>query len=315
MKIKKAVLDYPFSDNLGDYIQSIAAASFMGENPDFLDREQLDRGAQTPTQLLLNGWFMENPKNWPPGPEIDPLFISFHMNPTVEKQMLNPKGIHYLQQHAPIGCRDHYTLRVLEKHQIPAYFSGCLTLSLEKNFFAPMPGAPDEPYLFWCSTLERLNPQNNPTSLTGKGLINAFKNPFRKRKYNRAVKALAHFVEQTQLPNIRRSQIAPIAQFSKTQRLQMAEEQLRWIAHARLVVTSRIHTALPAVAMGVPVVFVSDGLEHPNQFSRLEGLLELFYTCKAQELSQCDWQAIQPTEQHLPWVENMQTKISEFLKK
>ena len=46
-------------------------------------------------------------------------------------------------------------------------------------------------------------------------------------------------------------------------------------ATAKLVITSRIHCALPCLALGTPVVFVAGGnLNHPNEMSRLKGIIE-----------------------------------------
>ena len=64
---------------------------------------------------------------------------------------------------------------------------------------------------------------------------------------------------------------------SELERIKAAEDQLEAIANAKLVITSRIHTALPAAAFGTPVLFLSDGLDHPNQKSRLQGM-ESFFT-------------------------------------
>lgn len=310
--MQKAVLDYPNSDNLGDFIQSIAAAAFLDQKPAFLDRDQLHLGTQKPTQLICNGWFMENPHNWPPGPGIEPLFLSFHINPTAQQQMLSPEGIAYLQKHAPIGCRDQYTLQLMQQHQIPAYFSGCLTLSLSADRFAPPKDAPQSPYILLCSALERLNPKNNPSSLDPEGLLNALKNLQRASRFRKANRRLERFLAQTEKPIVRRSQIVSIQKYKRDERYALAEVQLQWIAHAQLVVTSRIHTALPAVAMGVPVVFLSDGLEHPNQHSRLAGLTQLFHSYKTFELSKVKLDRLSPTTDHLPWVETMRQRIAQF---
>ena len=93
--MQKAVLDYPNSDNLGDFIQSIAAAAFLDENPVFLDRDQLHLGTSTPTQLVLNGWFMEQPHHWPPGPGIIPLFHRSKANAESRRDRLSAKACSY----------------------------------------------------------------------------------------------------------------------------------------------------------------------------------------------------------------------------
>ena len=310
--MQKAVLDYPNSDNLGDFIQSIAAAAFLDENPVFLDRDQLHLGTSTPTQLILNGWFMEQPRHWPPGPGIVPLFLSFHINPTAQKQMLSPEGIAYLQKYAPIGCRDHYTLQLLQKHQIPAYFSGCLTLSLNRQGFPRPQQAPQEPYILLCSALERLNPKNNPSTSGLRGLLNTLKNVQRAFRFQRANRRLEAFLAQAEQPIVRKSQIVSTQKYNRDERYSMAEEQLQWIAHAKIVVTSRIHTALPAVAMGIPVLFLSDGLEHPNQQSRLEGLTQLFHSYKTSDLTEVNLKQLSPTTDHYALAEEIRKKVVQF---
>ena len=132
--------------------------------------------------------------------------------------MLSPEGIAYLQKHAPIGCRDHYTLQLLQKHQIPAYFSGCLTLSLNRQGFSRPQQAPQEPYILLCSALERLNPKNNPSASGLGGLLNRLKNLQRAVLFQRANKRLETFLEQAQHPVVRRSQIVSVEMHSKEER-------------------------------------------------------------------------------------------------
>ena len=71
---------------------------------------------------------------------------------------------------------------------------------------------------------------------------------------------------------INRSQIISNPNISPSQKETLAIDQLQAIASAKLVITSRIHSALPAIAMGIPVLFLSDGLSHINQSSRLKGM-------------------------------------------
>ena len=93
-----------------------------------------------------------------------------------------------------------------------------------------------------------------------------------------------------------------------------ASEQLKKIASAELVITSRIHTALPAVALGTPVVFLADGLQHPNQMSRLEGLTDLFPVCTAQNLDTPAIEALQPTQKHRAIAADIREAVAAFLK-
>ena len=108
-KFKTAVISYPHSNNLGDYIQKIAAKQFLKEKIIEIDRDNLNNYIGEKIKLIINGWFMEKPNNWPPSNKIIPFFISFHINPIIEKYILNKNGVEYLKKHEPIGCRDLYT--------------------------------------------------------------------------------------------------------------------------------------------------------------------------------------------------------------
>ena len=55
----------------------------------------------------------------------------------------------------------------------------------------------------------------------------------------------------------------------------MAESLLKKYARAKLVITSRIHCALPCLAMGTPVIFVN-GFDSFVDSCRFDGILELF---------------------------------------
>ena len=55
----------------------------------------------------------------------------------------------------------------------------------------------------------------------------------------------------------------------------IGEEILKKYASAKLVITSRIHAALPCLALGTPVLFVTDGLEKESiHTSRLKGTID-----------------------------------------
>ncbi|MCD7900830.1 MAG: polysaccharide pyruvyl transferase family protein [Bacteroides sp.] len=117
--------------NIGDYIQSLAAKQFLPQVGEYINREALAVYKGEKIKMILNGWFTHNISNWVPSDNIDPLFISFHINSTAAPFLLNDKAINYLKKYEPIGCRDHFTLDILTRKGIKAYFSGCLTLTLD----------------------------------------------------------------------------------------------------------------------------------------------------------------------------------------
>ena len=135
------------SNNLGDEIQSIAAQAFLPQVDCLVSREQLKSfSSPVQTKLILNGWFMHKPEEWPPSPSIAPLLTSIHVhhaNPAVRQSLLIGEGLQYFLRYGkPIGARDRMTLELFRQAGVPAFFSGCLTLTLQRK-----PGIGREPYI------------------------------------------------------------------------------------------------------------------------------------------------------------------------
>ncbi|HEY0092602.1 MAG TPA: polysaccharide pyruvyl transferase family protein, partial [Flavobacterium sp.] len=63
--------------------------------------------------------------------------------------------------------------------------------------------------------------------------------------------------------------------YSHEEKFAMAEDLLNKYARAKLVITSRIHCALPCLAMGTPVIFVN-GFDSFVDSCRFDGILDLF---------------------------------------
>ena len=74
----------------------------------------------------------------------------------------------------------------------------------------------------------------------------------------------------------RHSQIVSNPIISHNEGLKLAEEMWEKIASSEILITSRIHAALPAIAMGLKVVFIDEGLKHDNHKQRLSGLRNYF---------------------------------------
>lgn len=313
--MKAAVLTYPQSNNLGDPIQSIAAAQLLAAPVTYLDRDHLHNYKGEAVKLVMNGWFMEMPKHWPPSDAISPLFISFHLNPTAISGMVSPAGIAYFKAHEPIGCRDYHTIEILQKKGVKTYFTGCLTLSLNRERLQ-LPDSPRKGILV-LSVLERMLPElrfmREPTLKNAiDDFIQLFKYPSKWLTYRKAKKKLDAFLNKQRLPIRYQSQIVDVQKYDIPSRRDLALEQLKGIAMAEYVITSRIHSALPAVAFETPVLFLSDGLEHINQSSRLKGLDDFFPIVKTSDLATLSLSQIQPTKAHLPFVAEMEARIRAF---
>ncbi|MGH3516725.1 MAG: hypothetical protein ACRDQ7_04800 [Haloechinothrix sp.] len=87
------------------------------------------------TWVLAFGWYMHPlfgvRHDFPPHPNLRPIFVSFHCN---KREMLTQAAIDYLRRYGPVGCRDWTTVDLLLSIGVPAYFSGCLTTTVDTLF-------------------------------------------------------------------------------------------------------------------------------------------------------------------------------------
>ena len=84
--------------NIGDHIQSLAAAQFSKPIDEYVERENLNRYcSRDKGKMIMNGWFMRQPDNWPPSEQIKPLIISFHIVPNCEKKCFLKKVLIILE--------------------------------------------------------------------------------------------------------------------------------------------------------------------------------------------------------------------------
>lgn len=120
--------------NIGDYVQSIAARQFAGPDAVDIEREAMSDYRGGPTRLVMNAWFMHHPERFPPSDDIEPLFLSFHVRPTIEDAFFTEKAVAYLKAHEPIGCRSTDAVDMMGRHGIKAWFSSCLTLTLGETY-------------------------------------------------------------------------------------------------------------------------------------------------------------------------------------
>lgn len=88
-----------------------------------------------PTWAIMFGWYLHptfsGGYNLPFHPHLRPLFISFHLN---KPDALTPDAVDYLRRWAPIGCRDWQTVALLTAAGVPAFFSGCITTTVDTVF-------------------------------------------------------------------------------------------------------------------------------------------------------------------------------------
>jgi hypothetical protein len=87
------------------------------------------------TWVLCFGWYMhalfKMRHGFPLHRNLRPIFISFHCN---KRELLTPEAIDYLKRYGPVGCRDWTTVYLLKSIGVPAFFSGCVTTTINTVF-------------------------------------------------------------------------------------------------------------------------------------------------------------------------------------
>lgn len=297
--------------NIGDYIQSLASELFFDKIDDYIEREELaiyDKHEQI--KLIIHGWFMWKPEMWPPSENIVPLITSLHIVPEIAEDMLASGGKEYLKQFEPIGCRDFGTMEFLQKKGIDAYYSSCLTLVLGERYKSEVKSNKIifvDPYFeyirdsdrrfsvskFISSLLTIVYSYNKVRHISKNIDIESELGRF--AKYFKAIdkylsaagfyRTYSTFFEDEVLLNSEfiAHTISQKVYNTEESKFNLAKEYMNKYAQAKLVVTSRIHCALPCLAVETPVIFVeSENLDSSEKAirskGRFGGIKELFRT-------------------------------------
>lgn len=263
--IPVAVLDYyqpdfvRSSQNVGDYVQTLAmlgnlarfgdvrftGADGLGELMGSLQRDlrpglelsgggdpvhlipvsrDFSAGDRVPedTWALAFGWHLHSTftvgHGLPYHPNLNPIFVSFHLNTLAA---LDAPTIAYLQEHGPIGCRDHSTVELLLAAGVDAFFSGCLTSTVD----AVLPEPPEE-------EIQR------PRIVAAVDLM-----PWQRGRIKRKHEVVTHIGPEYRAAGL-------------VEGVLKARDLLgRYQRNYRRVVTSRLHSYLPATSLGIEVAF------------------------------------------------------------
>lgn len=149
---------------------------------------------------------------------------------------LNNDDINYLKNFEPIGCRDWHTYEVLKKYGINAYVNGCITITME---FSKIEVSKHKRTLL-------IDVDDDLLSLVPKKLLET------SEKYTQ--------IHDTPSENIVEVYVYNIYQ--------------KYISEASLIITSRLHCAIPCMMAGIPVIFA--GNEFENRFNWIEPFLPFY---------------------------------------
>ncbi|WP_324292865.1 polysaccharide pyruvyl transferase family protein [uncultured Desulfobacter sp.] len=225
--------------NIGDNFQSFAVCNALKKNGitsdqiGFLDRETLGLEAMTPNEgiLIAQGWFVHGTKEHPmlpihPSKARQVLFFGFHLNKSAWGTLKKcPDFRTFMKSHEPIGCRDIPTRDFLRTLKVKAYFSRCLTLTFDKQ------KEPTGEYIYFIDHNDQVL-KYLPPSLAGKE------------------KFLSQEIPPDNIP-MGEKDVQNIDDIAKKRYIELKQ-------NAKMIVTKRIHIAMPFSAMGIPVILTAD---------------------------------------------------------
>lgn len=220
-------------NNIGDVLQGMVARPFLPQEAIAADREAMaEINASQPGFLLANGWFLHDFTNFPPPDNVSPLYISLHI---ANSQLLSSKKVReHFKKHAPIGCRDKKTQRLFLGWGIPAYYSGCLTITSQPEPVNQTKRTENGEILL-VDNVDHPVPEDVKSkleSLVGKKLVQVSHDP-------------------PEVTEVFEDYVA-----SSTEHMKGLLERY---CKAQLVITTKIHCALPCLGMGARVMLI-----HPN---------------------------------------------------
>ncbi len=287
--------------NIGDYIQTVAQEQFWDKVDCYVEREEMNSiRSDEKINVIMNGWYMWQPQNFPPAECINPLFVSIHINPKAAYDFFSERTIAYLKEYEPIGARDKGTQKLLEQHGIKSYYSSCLTLTLgikyttnEKNnkivFVDPYVFRKESPKLI-VKSLIKASFHLLKHSFKAHRLANKISyNPTRISNYckwlDRHLYMASFYDVYSKLFDDELlfnadyiSHTVNNVGVTDDEKMQQARDLIKLYAGARLVVTSRIHAALPCLGVETPVIFIpSSGLDATRENAgRFDGIEDMF---------------------------------------
>lgn len=157
---------------------------------------------------------------------------------------LDEDEVDYLKKYEPIGCRDAFTTEGLNKKGIKTYLNGCMTL-----------------------TLDTMQKEKRGTDVICVDAPDSF--------YQYIPYELISKIQK-------RTHIFKSVQNDTDVCARKLLEE--YADQAKLVITSRLHTAIPCFAVGIPVIFIHS--EYSYRFSWLEDMMHIYLP---NEWSQIDW--------------------------
>lgn len=231
--MKYGVLVFKETTNIGDDVQSYASRRFLPHYKYLIEREELISFESENNEVvssIMNAWYSHKAYNCILPNNINPFFVAMHITENKKDYFTTGYGKECFGKYN-IGARDESTLKILKDAEMQSYFSGCLTLTLQK--------------------FDNVKKENNIVVVD----VRDNELEYIKSKSKSDILEITHNVDPDSYSKI------PFET-----RFENVEKLLKTYQSAKLVITSRLHVALPCLALGTPVLLIEND-NHKDRFS------------------------------------------------
>lgn len=243
--------------NIGDYAQLLAIDnlySYMGVKEEDIVRieyyDLLDYDGEyvvLPINFIFNNPYYGE-RELLLSSRIIPVFLGINcMNTNFSINEYN-----YFSKYSPIGCRDERTMMLFRKAGISAYLQGCISATFPKR------------------------PQGEHDKIYAVDIPEALKGYLPQEISDNAIYLSQQFYGNIE-EYLAKENCKTIKQYME-KRLKLYRDT------AKLVITSRLHCAVPCAAMGIPVIFACD--TYSSSYAWLEKLIPVY---TKEEFGEIDW--------------------------
>ncbi|MDR1245150.1 MAG: polysaccharide pyruvyl transferase family protein [Endomicrobium sp.] len=269
--------------NIGDYIQTFATKSvvtslYHSTKFKYFDRDTLEFYDKDPVICVMQGWFSHT-LSFMPSPKVLPVFVGTHFTHSAQQYLKSSSLFSHRFSKVEIGCRDLTTLNFCKQHSINSYFSRCLTLprcNIIKQHKVFLVDVPSE-FL-----------------------------PFLPNEIRNNAETISHY---------KRRNYYILNLLAWKSYLKDAEVLLKkYSEEGDLVITSRLHCALPCIAMGIKVILLINSDEQKTRFSACAGILKPYTIDDFKEVRVCYDFVPPPNIEELKGyiIENLRLSISKL---
>lgn len=206
------------TDNIGDDMQALSMLLHLKRLSGFLNRDKLPAYSGKHLNFVTTAAF--STEATPPSDEALSAFL-WGMCVGTQGFFKDADWMAYFRERQPFGARDQASTDLLNAYGIDAYWSGCITLHLGSRL-PPVPMEQRKGIYFFD-----------------------VKRPEMEKYVPRHIARQAIHMSTFVPPSIRQDQLARLAYLTRL---------VDVMRHARMIVTRRLHVALPCVGMGTPVI-------------------------------------------------------------